>query len=139
MQPFPRALLHGRSRPAALALCATMLAAAACDGDDGAPRAVAVPERAGDVWEADHAADRGTAPAALLAFVNGLHVLVVDGDDAYAGMTRLVAEPAGDGRRTLALANGLSAELAPVGEVMELRFSSGETLAMRRQAARVEP
>ena len=65
-------------------------------------------------------------------------VVVVDGDDAYAGMTRLRAAKGADGARTFALANGLTAELAPVGEVMELRFSSGETLPMRRQPERAE-
>src|SRR5689334_5263419 len=118
------------------ALAALAPAAAGCGGAGDGGAAAAVPARAGEVWEADRAEDRANAAATLLAFVNGVHVVVVDGDDAYAGMTRLRAARAPDGHRTLALANGLSAQLVPVGDVMELRFSSGEALPLRRQPER---
>jgi len=114
-----------------LFLAATALAA--CGHKDDATQATAAPSRAGQVWEADHAEDRANAPATLVAFVNGLHVVVLDGDDAYAGMTRLHATSGADGKRTIPLANGLGAELVPVGDVMELRFSSGESLPLRKQ------
>jgi hypothetical protein len=110
---------------------------AACSGGDVSRNGtVSVPARAGDVWEADRAEDRVNAAASLVAFVNGLHVVVVDGDDVYAGTTRHRASTGDEGARALSLVHGLRAELVPVGEVLELRFSSGETLPMRRQPER---
>jgi len=119
------------------ALLLTM-AAVACGRGGAAASVETPPSRAGQVWEADRAEDRANAPATMLAFVNGLHVMVLDGDDAYAGMTRLHAAPTADGKRAIPLANGLGAELVPVGEVMELRFSSGESLPLRRQPDRAD-
>jgi hypothetical protein len=87
----------------------------------------------GDVWEIDNADDRGGAPAALLAYVSGLHLIVLDGDDAFAGMTRLTAEQKPGGGRSIALSPSLEAELAPTAVGMELRFSSGEIVPMRKK------
>jgi hypothetical protein len=114
----------------------TTLVAGCGRGGDASSAATAAPASAGQVWEADRAEDRANAPATMLAFVNGLHVVVLDGNDAYAGMTRLRVAPAADGKRAIPLSNGLGAEIVPVGEVMELRFSSGETLPLRRQPER---
>jgi hypothetical protein len=112
---------------------------AACSSSDASrDGTVSIPARAGDVWEADRAEDRANAAASLVAFVNGLHVVVVDGDDVYAGTTRHQSTSGDEGARALSLVNGLRAELVPVGEVLELRFSSGETLPMRRQPERAQ-
>lgn len=100
---------------------------------DAGPAIARAPARVGQVWETDRAADRAAAPAALLAFVNGVHVMVLDGNEAFAGMTRLTAERGADGGRTLKLSNGLDARLVPAGETIELRFSSGETIPMRKR------
>ncbi len=115
-----------------------VLGAAGCGKHgDSTAEAARAPSHSGDVWETDKAQDRKAAPATVLAFVNGLHTVVVDGDDIYAGTTRLTTtkDSAGDGR-VVALSNGLGARLVPAGDAMELRFSSGERLHMRRPSRR---
>jgi hypothetical protein len=110
---------------------------AGCGGSEGASESAAkVPTRSGDVWEIDGSAGRQTSPAALLAFVNGMHVLIIDGDDVFAGTQRLKSNRAPDGVRTLQLADGSSADMVPNGEAFELRFASGERIPLRKQAAR---
>lgn len=101
---------------------------------DARSEAAAAPRHSGDVWETDKADDRKAAPATVLAFVNGLHTVVLDGNDVYAGTTRLstTADTAGSGR-VVTLSNGLSARLVPTGDAMELRFTSGESIPMRKQ------
>ena len=141
-------LLHSPSRrPSAFARASRLLIAtvvqtiviAGCKGSGDAANAVAsVPSRSGDVWVVDSAANRGTAPAALLAFVNGLHVIVIDGDDAYAGTTQLKLAAGEHGARTLQLADGRSAELVPAGDAIDLRFSTGEHALLRKQGAPTE-
>ena len=116
---------------------AALATAAACGGDaNDVARVERAPARAGDVWELDSADDRQTAPAALLAYVSGLHVMVLDGDEAYAGMTRLEGTREDDGARRFRLANGLDARVVPAGDGLELRFSSGEVMAMHKQGNR---
>lgn len=124
-------------RRATPALALTILLLSACGGgaSGDAPAAAAAPERAGEVWELDSADSRAAAPAALQAYVHGLHVMVVDDDEAYAGMTRLTGREA-DGGRTYQLANGVEARLAPAGEGMALRFADGAAVRMRRQPER---
>jgi hypothetical protein len=102
-------------------------------GDAGASVAKA-PSHAGDVWETDKASDRKAAAATVLAFVNGLHTVVLDGNDVYAGTTRFSTSADTAGGRTLALSNGLSASIDPAGDAMELRFSSGERVPLRKQS-----
>ena len=115
----------------------TLVAVAGCDGGADSAGAVArAPTRAGEVWELDGSVGREGSPAAMLAYVNGLHVLVLDGNDAFAGMTRLRAEKGPGGNRTFTLADGLTAELVPAGDAMELQFSTGESISMRRREAR---
>jgi hypothetical protein len=48
-------------------------------------------------------------------------------------MTRLEAAKGPDGNQTLTLANGLTADLIRAGEAVELRFSSGELVALRKR------
>jgi hypothetical protein len=83
-----------------------------------------------------NAEGRGTAPAAVIGFVHGLHAFVLDGDRVFAGMTPLNAPRGQNGVRTLMLANGLSAQLVPVSSGFNLQFSSGESIALHEQAAR---
>jgi hypothetical protein len=102
-------------------------------GDAGSEVARA-PSHSGDVWETDKASDRKAAAATVLAFVNGLHTVVVDGGDIYAGTTRLgTTADSADKGRLVTLSNGLTAQLIPQGDAMELHFSSGESVPMRRQ------
>lgn len=128
-----------RKSPTALVTLATLATLAAC-GDSGASggAAAAAPARAGQVWEVD-GADRAAAPAALLAYVTGFHVMVLDGSRAFTGMTRLEGQRGAEGTAAFTLANGLSAELKPAGDGMELRFSNGQAVPMRRQAPRPAP
>jgi hypothetical protein len=109
----------------------------ACDpGAEAAQPVSRAPAKAGEVWELDGSVGREGSPAAMLAYVNGLHVLVLDGNEIYAGMTRLRAEKGPGEGRTLTLSDGLTAELAPAGDAMELRFSTGESISMRRRETR---
>ena len=124
------------SAPGRLFLAALLvIAATACARAKTPDVAVSVPRRSGDVWELDSVSSRSTAAASLLAFVTGTHVLLVDGDATYAGMRVTAGGQAPDGAQPLALSSGIGATLAPRGEVMQLRFSSGEVLALRRRAA----
>lgn len=118
-------------------LCAGLAAAllAGCGRGGGEAAVAAAPARAGDVWELDRAADRDAAPVALAAYVHGLHVLLLDGDDAYAGMTRLRAQRGDGGVRVLALGGGARAELVAGGDAYALRFADGSTIPLRRQDA----
>ena len=109
-------------------------AGAACGGGGSADAPAAPPSRSGDVWELDSIDDRARTKAALLAFVSGTHVLLVDGNDTYAGMRLTSGGKAPDGGQPLALGGGIEATLAPSGEAMQLRFASGETLPLRKRA-----
>ena len=107
-----------------------------CGGSGGGDsQAARAPAKAGDVWEIDKADDRAGAPAALLAYVSGVHLMVLDGNDAFAGMTRLTAQSKPGGGRMLQLSPSLDAELVSTPEGMELRFSTGETVPMRRKTS----
>jgi hypothetical protein len=72
----------------------------------------------------------------MLAFANGLHVMVVDGDDVYAGMKKLHMQPSPDGGRMMELGGGETARLVQSGDGYELHFSSGETVRLHRQDRR---
>jgi hypothetical protein len=61
---------------------------------------------------------------------------VLDGNEVFAGMTRFTTERGSDGGRSIKLANGLGAQLVPVGDSLELRFSTGETIPMHKQQDR---
>lgn len=98
---------------------------------DGAARA---PARGGDVWEIDPSQnDREHAAGAVLAYVHGMHVMVVDGRRAWAGMTPLAGESGSDESVTYSLPGGGTASLRPVGDQLELRFGSGETVLLRKR------
>lgn len=109
------------------ALCAFL----ACGGASPGPNAaVNPPSGAGTVLVIDDGTQAG-APAALMGFVHGLHTIVVDGDEVFAGMRRLEASGAANGVRALALGGDLAAELVPAGDGFELRFSTGESVRLR--------
>jgi hypothetical protein len=121
-------------RAGTLAEMLLLSSALACGGGASADAPAAAPSRSGDVWELDGGDGRASAKSSLLAFVSGTHVLLVDGNDTYAGMRLTSGGKAPDGGQPLALGGGIEATLAPVGETMELRFASGETLALRKRA-----
>jgi hypothetical protein len=107
-------------------------------GGDAAPRASSVPRSAGEIWVLDSATARSAAPAAMLAYANGLHVIVLDGADVYAGMTRLRATRSDDGSWELRLPGELEARLSPAGDALELAFSTGERIGMSRRQTKRE-
>ena len=105
-----------------------------CGKSGSGPEAVKAPARSGDVWEIDRAAGRAAMPGAVLAYTNGLHVVVLDGKEVFAGMTRFEAESRPDGARAIKLSSGLEALLVPAGEEkMDLRFSSGESIPLLKK------
>ena len=105
-----------------------------CGGGGGETGAAATPPaRSGKVWEVPGPDDRAQVPGAILAFVNGVHVMVVDGDRIYAGMTELTTKAGADGAQTITFPSGLSADLVPAARGGELRFSSGERVAIRER------
>lgn len=105
-----------------------------CSRSNDARNTTTPPARSGDVWVVDSAASRAEAPGAMLAFVNGLHVMVIDGDDIYAGTTKLRLHPSPDGGRMMDLGGGQTARLVQSGAGYELHFSSGETVRLRKQS-----
>lgn len=108
-------------------------APAACGGSrDADASVVRTPARAGEVWEVD----RANAPAALRAFVDGMHVVVVDGDAVFGGMRALHAERTATDARRVRLPDSSEAQLATVGDALELRFADGERALLRRRAPR---
>jgi hypothetical protein len=120
MQPF--------KMPVFRAILLVSAASAACGhgADTGTPGAIAAPPtRRGDVWEIQTPAERASVPGSIVAFVNGVHVMVVDGDQIYAGMTTLATKRGANGR-TITFPSGLTADLVSSGQSAELRFSSGE-------------
>jgi hypothetical protein len=118
----------------------SLIALAACGRPDSSPSgvvaAVAAPASSGQVWEVDVAGGRAASPAAVLAFVQGLHVMVIDGNRVYAGLTPLKVAPGADGILTITLRGNLTAQIVPAGTGLQLRFSSGEAIALREQPAR---
>jgi hypothetical protein len=107
-------------------------AAAACGGGASDDAATPAPTHSGDVWEVSASGDRARTKGELLAFVSGTHVLLVDGNDTYAGMRLTRGGKAPDGGQPLAPAGGIEATLASAGDSMQLRFASGETLSLRK-------
>ena len=93
--------------------------ASGCKGSgESGVAAVTPPSRSGDVWEADLSRGRAASPAALTAFVNGVHVMVLDGDDVFAGMRKLQAKGSEDGR-TVDFSNGITAKMVSAGDSLE--------------------
>ena len=89
------------------------------------------PSRAGEVWEVQPSEDRAYIPGSIIAFINGVHVMVVDGDRVYAGMTPLATKGGSNGARTITFSSGLTAEMVPSEQGAEMRFSSGERVPVR--------
>ena len=107
-----------------------MFGAAACGGGGEPGEATAPPSRSGAVWAVQNPDDRAAVAGSIVAFVNGVHVMVVDGNQIYAGMTELTTREAAGGGRTFAFPSGLSADLVSSPQGAELRFSSGERVAV---------
>jgi len=127
MQPFTTLVLRS--------ILVISVVSAACGGaDKGTPGAVAAPPpRSGDIWEIQAPADRTAVPGSIVAFVNGVHVMVVDGDQIYAGMTTLATKNGTNGGRTITFPSGLTADMVSSGQGAELRFSSGERVLVHER------
>jgi hypothetical protein len=89
----------------------------------------------GQVWELDDASDQ--AAGTVVAFVSGLHVMVLDGDSVRRHDLPK-ATTGSNGARSITLPSGLAAELSPAGRNIQLRFSSGEAVTVRERTARAE-
>ena len=113
------------------ATAASAVVLAGCGGG-GEPGSVAPPPtRSGQVWEVHASEDRAYVPGSIVAFVNGVHVMVVDGDRVYAGMTTLATTDGAGGARTISFSSGLTADMVPSAQGAEMRFSSGERVPVR--------
>jgi hypothetical protein len=118
----------------ALAVVATLATAACGSADTGTPGAVAAPPSGrGNVWEIQSPGERVTVAGSIVAFVNGVHVMVVDGERIYAGMTELPSKSSPNGGQTITFSSGLTADMVPSGQGAELRFSSGERVLVHER------
>lgn len=117
------------------AITASTVLLAGCGGGGEPGSATAPPARAGQVWEVQAAEERAYIPGSIIAFVNGVHVMVVDDDRVYAGMTALETKSGSDGAKTITFASGLTADLVPSAQGGEMRFSSGERVPVRTRAS----
>jgi hypothetical protein len=113
------------------AIAAWVASLAGCGGGGEPGSAATPPARSGQVWEVQGSDDRTAVPGSIVAFVNGVHVMVVDGDRIFAGMTELTTKSGSGGTRTITFPSGLSADLVPAAQGGELRFSTGERVAVR--------
>lgn len=114
-------------------MASTLALAVGCGSTDGGEpgSATAPPARSGQVWEVQGSEDRAHIPGSIVAFVNGVHVMVVDGDRVFAGMTQLAATDGSGGARTITFSSGLTAEMVPSAQGAEMRFSTGERVPVR--------
>ena len=103
-----------------------------CGGSTTAGNGGPPPSR-GDVWAVEGPDDDASVPGAVVAFVNGVHVMVVDGDRVYAGMTELQAKAGSGSAKVVTFPSGLTADLTPSPQGLELRFSSGERVLAREK------
>jgi hypothetical protein len=117
------------------AIAASAVLLAGCGGGGEPGSATAPPARAGQVWEVQASEERAYIPGSIVAFVNGVHVMVVDDDRVYAGMTALETKSGSDGAKTITFASGLTADLVPSAQGGEMRFSSGERVPVRTRAS----
>ena len=113
------------------AIAASAVVLAGCGGGGEPGSTAPPPSRAGEVWEVQASEDRAHIPGSIVAFVNGVHVMVVDGDRVYAGMTPLATKSGSNGARTITFSSGLTAEMVPSEQGAEMRFSSGERVPVR--------
>lgn len=124
--------------------CSVLLAACGgsgpAAGDEAADaRPAPTPERAGEAWElADAGVADAPSPAAVAAFVEGLHSIVIDGDRLYAGSMRHDGKRQQDDSLLFALPGGLQARLARDGEGHVLHLGDGEPVPLQRRAGGAE-
>lgn len=121
------------STPGFLISLLALAAATACGSSGSSPGATRAPSKSGDVWIIANPDERASAPGAILAFVHGLHSFVLDGNDAYLGMTRVQARRGENGARVIAVPGAGEVQLVAVGDSLELRFPSGETVPLIRR------
>ncbi|QJR35937.1 DUF4852 domain-containing protein [Gemmatimonas groenlandica] len=103
------------------------------DGAAGGRAATALPDN-GVVWTISSPENRASAAAALEAMVYGAHILLTDGDDAYAGSARSALAKQPDGTWSLTLPGGARAALDRSDSALVLHLPSGATLPLVRQA-----
>ncbi len=119
--------------PGSLRTILAVAVLAACGSSSSGGGATRAPAKAGDVWVIANPGDRASATGAVLAFVHGLHAFVLDGNDAYLGMTRLTARKGEEGARILTLPGAGDVQILAAGDSLELRFPGGETVPMQKQ------
>lgn len=114
--------------------------ASACGGSDpqeaaagaAATETEELPLRRGDVWEVD---PKAPGEAQMLAYLNGLHAFVRQGDEIYTATTRLTEVKSEGGVLTAKLGGGLEAKLEQHDEKSMLTFSSGQSATLREHQA----
>jgi hypothetical protein len=112
-------------------IAASALVVAGCGGGAEPGSTAPPPSRAGQVWEVQPSEERAYIPGSIVAFVNGVHVMVVDDDRVYAGMTPLAISNGSNGGKTITFSSGLTAEMVTSAQGAEMRFSSGERVPLR--------
>jgi hypothetical protein len=112
-------------------IAASALVVAGCGGGGEPGSTAPPPSRAGQVWEVQPSEERAYIPGSIVAFVNGVHVMVVDDDRVYAGMTPLAISNGSNGGKTITFSSGLTAEMVTSAQGAEMRFSSGERVPLR--------
>jgi len=97
-----------------------------------AAKAEELPLRSGDVWEVD---PQSNGSAQMLAYLNGLHAFVRQGDDIYTATTRLSNVKEDGGVLTAKLLGGIEAKLEDKDNQHTLTFSSGQSASLRQHQA----
>ena len=121
--------------PGTLITILALAITAGCGSSGNSAGATRAPAKSGDVRVIANPDDRASAPAAVLAYVNGLHAFVLDGNDAYLGMTHLTARKGESGARVIAVPGTGDIAILTAGDSLELRFPGGETVPLRKQGS----
>ncbi|WP_165967338.1 hypothetical protein [Luteimonas aestuarii] len=94
-----------------------------------------MPARAGEVWAiADGGVADAPSPAAVAAFVEGLHAFVLDGERLHAGSVRHDGARQDDGSLLFLLPGGLQARLVRDGDGLLLHLGEGDPVRLQRRA-----
>lgn len=124
--------------PGSLIALLALAALAACGSSGSSAGTARAPAKSGDVWVVANPDDRAAAPGAILAYIHGLHTFVLDGNDAYLGMTHVQARKGENGARVFALPGAGEVQVIATGDSLEIRFPGGETVPLTRRRSQAK-